>query len=183
MLEFFIALFGGLFYGGKAAKEACKEADYKRKQAVITENATNIFLENTDPSLEGFILVDLQQAENREELLVHAHSVLNDLNAWRNYSVSSADLDELALDIILAEHGKVPIKRFHTGYEGYRTNNTDEENARKREFAEWVARTVRNNGATIELYRQGIRSSIGYDYVWKNSYAYLPDLQVGPVLQ
>ncbi len=140
MFEFFLALFGGAYYGGRAANEKhkLKEAD-RHTNNLISEmqrdndnwirRVVDIKLESEINNLEGDSIDKIKQR------------ILNEANIT---SVS----DDMIIMGLLAQKGKIPKRIAQNGIRSYGIWDYDEQQrwTVQRRFMIWYDKELRRNG-------------------------------------
>lgn len=185
MLDFFIALFGGAHYCGKLLHESNKMAN--AKYAEINRNIEYAYFEkvNSDKELEASIRAKLDDPEQREELWNRVSEVLHSLEHWKSYSRKEFDSSyptnttDIVLDILMADHGKIPYYRLRLGYNNsYYGKRIGRE--KYYEYIEWIGKRVKEMGSDAHLVKQGIVKP-QYEFAWQGSRYYKPDLLIETV--
>lgn len=178
MIDLFIALFGGAYYGGKLLKESNKKTN--GKYAEINKKIENVYFERitSDKDLEESIQIKIGDPDQYEEIWGRVSEVLHSLEHWESFNRTEFDLSRayaksIAIDILMADRGKIPIARLRLGYDG-RFNKEQVRSGKYQEYVEWIGRRVKEMGSDAHLVKQRTFGP-NYEYAWQYSLHYNPD--------
>lgn len=195
MLDFLFVIFGGSYLGGKYLKD--KRATERAKMAALDRRVSveAWAVRHTDSKMEARLREIMDDPAYFQEIIKELRSAFAQMPSWsyREYgAVIRADQlpakmakasvttrrdfilreRDLALDIMLANRGKVSTSAASFGYDVpnralFSTSSFD----RKDELARWIESTLRSQGVDVELtYRQN--GAGDRTYVWVGSMAH-----------
>lgn len=164
---------------GDKSKASAFDREKNEKDKVIAEREKIYVDKDLEDSLEQSIADEREYSEIRDEVskvlsgmehwsyLLDGDFPLNErqISSWSNKKQALETLrtnQKIALDILLANRGKVSMMAFAFGYDAYVNNGTQDLKESAYEYAETILKLMRVRGCRVKLYY--------YRYLSKEAY-------------